>query len=80
MWEWTWPSPAPYASRQRKSVQFGITFAPVEERFLEARVRTVGVVEADETRLPEITTKFSGYVEHLYAAQCARLVPPGRHL
>ncbi len=60
--------------------QFGITFALVEERSLEARVRTVGVVEADETRLADVTTKFSGYVEHLYADFTGKFIEEGSPL
>lgn len=60
--------------------QFGITFASVEERSLESRVRTVGVIEADETRLVEVTTKFPGYVDRLYADFTGRTVEAGSTL
>ena len=60
--------------------QFGITFVVVEERNLEARIRTVGVVEIDETRLVEITTKFPGYVERLYADYTGKTVEAGSPL
>lgn len=60
--------------------QFGITFVVVEERSLEARIRTVGVVEIDETRLVEITTKFPGYVERLYADYTGKTVEAGSPL
>jgi membrane fusion protein, copper/silver efflux system len=60
--------------------QFGITFGAVEERDLEARIRTVGVVEVDETRLVDITTKFAGYVENLYADFTGMAVEQGAKL
>lgn len=60
--------------------QFGITFSTVEEHPLEARVRAVGVVEADETRLVDVTTKFSGYVDRLYADFTGRAVNMGSPL
>jgi len=47
--------------------QFGITFASAMVRPLAARVRSVGVVEVDETRLVDVTPKFAGYVERLDA-------------
>ncbi len=60
--------------------RFGITFGEVEERTLEARIRTVGVVAVDETRLVEITTKFPGYVERLYADYTGKTVEAGSPL
>lgn len=59
---------------------FGITFASVEERSLEVLVRTVGVVEADETLLVEVTAKFSGYVERLFADFTGKFVEEGSPL
>jgi membrane fusion protein, copper/silver efflux system len=47
--------------------QFGVTFGSAEERPLVAEVRTVGFVGVAEPRVVEITTKFPGYVERLYA-------------
>jgi membrane fusion protein, copper/silver efflux system len=60
--------------------QFGVTFATVEERRLETRVRTVGVVQVDETRLVEVVTKFPGYVERLYADFTGKVVREGEAL
>jgi Cu(I)/Ag(I) efflux system membrane fusion protein len=57
--------------------QFGVTFAMVEEVPLESRVRTVGVVEVDETRLVEVAAKFPGYVERLYADFTGKVVTAG---
>ena len=60
--------------------QFGITFGSVEERPLESSVRTVGVIEVDETRVVEVTTKFPGYVDHLYADFTGKAVQAGEPL
>jgi len=45
---------------------FGVTFDSAAPRLLEERIRTVGIVDFDETRLSEVTTKFDGYVERLH--------------
>jgi Cu(I)/Ag(I) efflux system membrane fusion protein len=43
----------------------GITFAPVTSASIARRVRTVGFVTYDESRLATITTKVEGWVERL---------------
>ena len=60
--------------------RFGITFAVAEERTLESQIRTVGIVEIDETRLVEVATKFPGYVERLYADYTGKTVEAGSPL
>ena len=44
----------------------GVTFATVERKALDRRVRTVGNVEYDETRLTTVNPKIEGWVERLY--------------
>ncbi|NIQ58574.1 MAG: efflux RND transporter periplasmic adaptor subunit [Gammaproteobacteria bacterium] len=44
----------------------GVTFATVERKPLDRRVRTVGTVEYDETRLANLNPKIEGWVERLY--------------
>ena len=46
--------------------EFGITFDVVEVRALNAEVRTVGIVNFDETRVAAIAPKFGGFAERLY--------------
>ena len=46
--------------------QVGITFGSVEERTLETKIRTVGIVNFDETRIAQVAPKFGGYFERLY--------------
>ena len=60
--------------------QFGITFDYVEERRLQDEIRTVGIVNFDETRMAGVTTKFSGYVERLYVDFTGKVVRRGQRL
>ncbi|MGH7444895.1 MAG: efflux RND transporter periplasmic adaptor subunit, partial [Longimicrobiales bacterium] len=59
---------------------FGVTFGTVEQRTLTDEVRTVGIVNFDETRMAGVTTKFSGYVERLYVDFTGRPVRRGEPL
>ena len=45
---------------------FGITFGSAEVRSLSRTVRTVGLVEFDETRMAYVAPKFGGWVERLH--------------
>lgn len=59
---------------------FGVTFGNVEERTLETNVRTVGTVMVDETKLSDVTPRFGGYVERLYADETGQRVRAGQPL
>ena len=59
---------------------FGVTFGFVEQRTLEDAIRTVGIVNFDETRLTGVTTKFGGYVERLYVDFTGKPVRAGERL
>jgi multidrug efflux pump subunit AcrA (membrane-fusion protein) len=59
---------------------FGITLGTVEQRTLEADVRTVGVVSFDETRVAQVTPRFSGYIEELYVEYLGQRVQRGQRL
>jgi multidrug efflux pump subunit AcrA (membrane-fusion protein) len=59
---------------------FGITFDSVAERALNAEVRTVGVVNFDETRVTAIAPKSGGFVERLYVNFTGRQVRQGEPL
>jgi multidrug efflux pump subunit AcrA (membrane-fusion protein) len=39
----------------------------VERRKVQDEIRTVGNVEADETRLADVQVRFSGWVQKVYA-------------
>jgi len=59
---------------------FGVTFGTVERRTLTDEVRTVGIVNFDETRMAGVTPKFGGYVERLYVDFTGKLVRRGEPL
>ncbi|HUG39935.1 MAG TPA: efflux RND transporter periplasmic adaptor subunit [Longimicrobiales bacterium] len=59
---------------------FGVTFGSVERRLLEDEIRTVGIVNFDETRLAGVTLKFGGYVERLHVDFTGRPVRAGEPL
>ena len=59
---------------------FGVTFGTVEMRTLEDEVRTVGIVNFDETRMAVVTPKFSGYIERLYVDFTGKPVRRGQPL
>ena len=59
---------------------FGVTFGTVEQHTLTDEVRTVGIVNFDETRMAGVTPKFSGYVERLYVDFTGRPVRRGEPL
>lgn len=60
--------------------EFGITFGFAEQRTLSDEVRTVGIVNFDETRIAQVTPKFSGYVERLYVDFSGKPVARGQPL
>jgi membrane fusion protein, copper/silver efflux system len=55
----------------------GIRTEVVTEGPLRRTVRTVGVVEYNETTLAEVTTKFKGWIEKLYVNATGQLVMRG---
>jgi RND family efflux transporter MFP subunit len=55
----------------------GIRTATVTRGPLRRSVRTVGVIDYDETTLAEVTTKFKGWVEKLYVNATGQLVMRG---
>ena len=60
--------------------EFGITFGSVEQRALEDAVRTVGIVNFDETRLAQVAPKFGGFIERLYVDFTGKAVRAGQPL
>lgn len=59
---------------------FGITWGTVEQRLLQDEVRTVGIVNFDETRVAAVTPKFSGYAERLHVDFTGKPVRSGQPL
>jgi multidrug efflux pump subunit AcrA (membrane-fusion protein) len=60
--------------------QFGVTFGGVEMRALTDEMRTVGIVNFDETRMARIAPKFDGFVERLYVNITGQPVRRGQPL
>ena len=60
--------------------EFGITFGSAEPRTLEEGVRTVGIVNFDETRIAQVAPKFGGFAERLYVDFTGRPVRAGEPL
>ena len=60
--------------------EFGVTFDFAEQRTLEDEVRTVGIVNFDETRMAEVAPKFGGFVERLYVDFTGKPVRAGQPL
>lgn len=60
--------------------EFGVTFGTAEQRMLEDEVRTVGIVNFDETRIAEVAPKVGGFIERLYVDFTGRPVRRGEPL
>jgi len=63
-------------STQKRQL-IGVRTAPVEKSPLTRTIRTVGRVTYDETRLRNVFTKISGWVEQLYANSTGQRVKEG---
>lgn len=53
---------------------------PVERRDLQHEIRTVGYLEYDQERMVSVTTKYSGWVEEVYANYVGEPVTEGQPL
>jgi RND family efflux transporter MFP subunit len=50
-----------------KQQRIGVKSEPVVRRQMTKKIRTVGMVELDETKIEHIHTKFSGWIDTVYA-------------
>jgi RND family efflux transporter MFP subunit len=66
-------------STQKRQL-IGVRTAPVEKGPFTRTIRAVGRVTVDETRLRNVFTKISGWVEQLYANTTGQLVTEGEPL
>ncbi len=57
---------------------FGVTFDTVKVRVLERLVRAPASIATDETRIAQITPKFSGFVERLFVNSTGQSVRRGQ--
>lgn len=58
----------------RRQQLIGVTYGTVEQRDVQQRIRTVGTVEYDESRLTDISLKFDGWIEELHVDETGFLV------
>jgi hypothetical protein len=58
----------------------GVKIGVVERRKVQDEIRTVGNVEADETRLADVLVRFSGWVQKVYADATYKVVRQGQPL
>jgi membrane fusion protein, copper/silver efflux system len=58
----------------------GIKTAPVERQTIDRSIRTVGIVQTDETRTSHVHVKFEGFIEQIYVNYTGRLVRKGQPL
>jgi RND family efflux transporter MFP subunit len=63
-----------------KQQLIGVTFGAVERKDVIRIIRTVGRVTYDETRLVDVNTKFSGWIEELYVDYTGKEVKKGEPL
>ena len=64
----------------REQHLFGVQTATAERRPLTRTIRTVGLVEVDETRLARVNIKLEGWIEKLYVRFTGEQVQKGQKL
>jgi RND family efflux transporter MFP subunit len=74
------PSLAPLTLTPQRMQSIGVKTGVVERRKVEDEIRTVGNVEADETRLADVQVRFSGWVQKVYADATYKAVRQGQPL
>jgi Cu(I)/Ag(I) efflux system membrane fusion protein len=71
---------APVAVDPARQQMLGIKTAPVTRQRINREIRTVGIVQTDETRTAHVHVKFDGFIEQIYANYTGRLVRKGQPL
>jgi RND family efflux transporter MFP subunit len=74
------PNLAPLTLTPQRLQSIGVKTGVVERRHVEDEIRTVGNVEADETRLADVQVRFSGWVQKVYADATYKVVRQGQPL
>ncbi len=64
----------------RRQQLLGVRTAPAERRMLTQRIRAVGSVRYDETRLADVNVKVDGWIEELYVDYTGQFIEPGQPL
>jgi hypothetical protein len=74
------PNLAPLTLTPQRLQSIGVKTGVVERRQVQDEIRTVGNVEADETRLADVQIRFSGWVQKVYADATYKVVRQGQPL
>lgn len=74
------PSLAPLTLSPQRLQSIGVKTGVVERRPIHDDIRTVGNIEADETRLSDVQVRFSGWVQKVYADATYKAVRKGQPL
>jgi len=74
------PDLAPFTLTPQRMQSIGVKTGIVERRKVQDEIRTVGNVEADETRLSDVQVRFSGWVRKVYADQTYKVLRQGQPL
>ena len=63
-----------------KIQKLGVTTATVDKRKLVRSIRALGSIQVDESRVHAVTTKFEGWIQHLYANTTGQAIKRGQPL
>ncbi len=74
------PNLAPLTLSPQRMQSIGVKTGLVERRQVQDEIRTVGNVEADETRLANVQVRFSGWVQKVFADATYKTVRQGQPL
>ena len=74
------PSRAPVTLTPQRTQSIGVKTGVVEIRAVRDEIRTVGNIEADETRISDVQLRFAGWVQKVYAAAMYKQVRRGQPL
>ena len=74
------PNLSPLTLTPQRMQSIGVKTGIVERRKVQDQIRTVGNVEADETRLADVQVRFSGWVQKVYADATYKMVRQGQPL
>ena len=74
------PGYAPVVVDQGRQQLLGIRTVTLSKQKLAKTIRTVGLVETDETRTAHVHVKFEGFIEELYVNYIGKMVKKGQPL
>ena len=74
------PNLAPVTLNPQRMQSIGVKTGVVEFRPVRDEIRTVGNIEADETRLSDVQIRFAGWVQKVYADATYKQVRQGQPL